>query len=641
MAPRLPRLQTLILADIENITDFGLFAILRACLQVEHLQAARCPNLLFVQHVPHPTEEVDESGYDSTENTDGEDVLMTDAALVQLDTFPSLKTLILISQPTAGDAAKLFPQLVSLQLTEVNDTTLTDQGFQMLSQVSVVDCSAMYNVRLTGNVSELTVRSCPRFQSLTCSHPPSILRFTECAGPVALSCPMTNLKMLELESCHEQFVSSLHDLLLESDATLKSLSLAHTAVTSQLLSGVTTFALTSLRLRDVKGLIRLDLNAETLSELVLEDLADLIDLNLRCSCLRTVTISRCPKISADAFISLSTQCPNIQEVAVNSCRMFTEIGIEHLALHSALFDTLILNDCPWVHKLQLASASLRVLRINACGELTIVALQAPNLVECTISGCLRLNSIDIAASEAHKYARIASCSALTKVSLNSVGLRELRCAETPQLKELLLNAPNLYSLQISRAALNFELLSHLVSQCPQLAVLSVSNLSELQRISIVSSSIERLHLAQSRSLTELHLECPRLKTLQISWCARLRDAALAAALKGAPNLEVLYLMYCVAVVGSWEAALADHSRLQTVILRACNGLLAYKLVNQSVSVVTIDRCDKLKQVAVETPALRMLRLQGCRVVESATVKSEQYRVITSSCPKLSKGVQTN
>ena len=93
-------------------------------------------------------------------------------------------------------------------------------------------------------------------------------------------------------------------------------------------------------------------------------------------------------------------------------------------------------------------------------------------------------------------------------------------------------------LQIVRTALNANDIQTIVETCTLLQELYLNNIKDSTILTFSSPSLLSFQVSQCRTLTNMMIQCPALHTLRLSWCARMKDAALVALLQGIPAIQV-------------------------------------------------------------------------------------------------------
>ncbi|XP_054818807.1 F-box/LRR-repeat protein 15 isoform X2 [Prosopis cineraria] len=289
--------------------------------------------------------------------------------------------------------------------------------------------------------------------------------------------------------------------------------------------------------------------------------------------------------------SVSLNLPRLQNIRLVHCRKFADLDLRTMMLSSIL-----VSNCPVLHRINITSSSLRKLALQKQDSLTTLALQCQSLQEVDLSECESLtNSICKVFSDG------GGCPMLSSLVLDNceVGLRSLNLGICPKLNTLNIEAPNMISLELkgcgglSEASINCPLLisldasfcSQLMDNCLSATTAScplIESLILMSCPSVGSDGLCSLHWLPNLTVLDLsytfltNLEpvfdsCAQLKVLKLQACKYLTDSSLEPLYKGGalPALQELDLSYGTLCQSAIEELLAWCTRLTHVSLNGC------------------------------------------------------------------------
>lgn len=322
-----------------------------------------------------------------------------------------------------------------------------------------------------------------------------------------------------------------------SDTSLLALGAAFAALRSVALAGCA--ALTdvgvSWLVERCRGLARLDLSrCAKLSDLALRAVGDNLPQ------LERLAVSACPRISARGLRHLARGCPRLAELDASCLPLLRDDasswpadtadqaeGVAAVAAYCLGLKRVDLTDCALVGDRALAALAaangLRELRVGGCAQLVTSAGVRTVLAVCrqlealALDGCVLVDDAAFASLDASSSLlslRLGGCSRVSDAALAALG----RCA--PQLRALDLSG----CLRVSDAGL--------------LALLSPSAATDSDRRRPPRpSTLQRLWLrglplVSAAAVAWLAVFAPRLLLLDVTACAAVPDASLAAVASG-------------------------------------------------------------------------------------------------------------
>ncbi|GMN63247.1 hypothetical protein TIFTF001_032316 [Ficus carica] len=182
----------------------------------------------------------------------------------------------------------------------------------------------------------------------------------------------------------------------------------------------------------------------------------------------------------------------------------------------------------------------------------------------------------------------------------------------------------------------------------------------VMRISIRCPQLETLSLKRS-NMAQALLNCPLLHDLDIGSCHKLSDAAIRSAATSCPQLESLDMSNCSCVsdetlreialncasLRDLDASYCPNISLESVRLPAlkvlkldsCEGITSASMAaiaySYSLEVLVLDNCSLLASVSLDLPCLQNIRLVHCRKFAELSLRSLKLSsIMVSNCPLL-------
>ncbi|KAI3864276.1 hypothetical protein MKX03_006109 [Papaver bracteatum] len=506
-------------------------------------------------------------------------------ALTAMASLRKLETLIL-GKGQLGDAFfQSLDECISLRTLSINDAALGN-GVQeipvnneKLRRLQIIKC----------RVLRISVR-CPQLETLS-------LKRTNMAHGM-LNCPQ--LQELDIGSCHKL-----------SDAGIRA------AVTSCPL-------LTSLDMS----------NCSCVSDETLREIAQ------ACANLHVLNASYCPNISLE-----SVRMPMLTVLKLVNCEGIASASMTAIAF-SSLLEVLELDNCGLLTAVSLYLPHLHTIRLVHCRKFADLSLRTPLLSSITISNCAALHRINITSNALQKLVLqkqeslktlVLKCNCLQEVDLTDCEALTNSICEgfsdeggCPVLKSLILdNCESLTAVKFSSTSLvslslvgcrgmaSLELKCPYLEQvhldgcdhleqaifCPVgLQSLNLGICPKLEALDIAAPLMVLLELKGCGVLSEASIRCPRLITLDASFCGQLKDDCLSATTAACPLIQTMILMSC-----------------QTI---GPDGLSSLRLLSHLTFLdLSYTFLLNLQPVFVSCLQLKVLKLQACKYLEDSSLEA--------------------
>ncbi|ONM06652.1 F-box/LRR-repeat protein 15 [Zea mays] len=372
--------------------------------------------------------------------------------------------------------------------------------------------------------------------------------------------------------------------------------------------------LTALTVNDASlgsGIQEVTVNHDGLRELhILKCRA--LRISVRCSQLQILSLRR----TGMAHVSLN--CPQLLELDFQSCHKLSDNAIRQAATACPLLAKLDMSSCSCVtdetlRDIASSCPSLSVLDASNCPNISFESVRLPMLIDLRLLSCEGITSASMAAiaySRLLEALQLDNCSLLTSVSL-----------DLPHLKNISL--------------------VHLRN--PVLSYIKVSRCSALHRVSITSTTLQKLVLQKQESLSSLSLQCHNLIDVDLTECESLTNAVCevfsdgggcpmlrSLILDNCENLSIVELnsssLSCLSLAGCRSMTLLRLScpNLQHVNLDGCDHLQSAAFCPVGLESLNLGICPKLSVLHIEAPNMSILELKGCGVLSKASI----------NCPRL-------
>ncbi|XP_026441204.1 F-box/LRR-repeat protein 15-like isoform X2 [Papaver somniferum] len=530
-------------------------------------------------------------------------------ALTAMASLRKLETLIL-GKGQLGDAFfQSLDNCISLRTLSINDAALGN-GVQeipvnneKLRHLQIIKC----------RVLRISVR-CPQLETLS-------LKRTNMAHGM-LNCPQ--LQELDIGSCHKL-----------SDAGIRA------AVTSCPL-------LTSLDMS----------NCSCVSDETLREIAQ------ACANLHVLNASYCPNISLE-----SVRMPMLTVLKLVNCEGITSASMTAIAF-SSLLEVLELDNCGLLTAVSLYLPHLHTIRLVHCRKFADLSLRTPLLSSITISNCAALHRINITSNSLQKLVLqkqeslktlVLKCNCLQEVDLTDCEALTNSICEgfsdeggCPVLKSLILdNCESLTAVKFSSTSLvslslvgcrgmtSLELKCRYLEQvhldgcdhleqatfCPVgLRSLNLGICPKLEALDIAAPLMVLLELKGCGVLSEASIRCPRLITLDASFCGQLKDDCLSATTAACPLIQTMILMSCQTIGpdGLSSLRLLSHLTFLDLSYTFLLNLQPVFLSCLQLKVLKLQACKYLEDYSLEAlykggalPSLRELDLSYGSICQSA------------------------
>lgn len=290
-----------------------------------------------------------------------------------------------------------------------------------------------------------------------------------------------------------------------------------------------------------------------------------------CSSLTLVDLVRCSRITDLSVNEIAMQCPLLQDIKLEGCRVSDEclltVGARcHLLKRLNLSCNEDVTD-KGLKALAKGCPLLEQLKLNECIGITDEGITA------IASSCSSLTLIDL-----------VRCSRITDLSINEIAI------QCPLLQEINLEG------------------------CHRITDVSISSLSK-------NSHLKRIDLSDSLNITDtsiinLSQGCTNLEDVYLNYCIKLTNEAVFAIARFCSKLKVIYLSRNVNITDEAIVKLAEGCReLEFVYIWRCDNL-----TNESV-VAFATNCPRLKLINlgrisnITDDAITHLA-KGCRELET-------------------------
>ncbi|KAI3811517.1 hypothetical protein L1987_21241 [Smallanthus sonchifolius] len=340
-----------------------------------------------------------------------------------------------------------------------------------------------------------------------------------------------------------------------------------------------------------------------------------VRISVRCPQLQTLSLKR----SSMAHAVLN--CPLLHDLDIASCHKLLDAAIRSAVTSCPLLESLDMSNCSCVsdetlREISSTCGNLHILNASYCPNISLESVRLPMLTVLKLHSCEGITSASMAAI-AYSYMlevlELDNCSLLTSVFLDLPRLQNIRLVHCRKFVDLSLRSLVLLSIK--------------VSNCPS-----------LQRINIVSNSLQKLVLQKQESLTCLELQCQSLQEVDLTDCESLTNSICEVFSDGSgcPMLKSLILDNCE----SLTAVEFCSNSLTSLSLAGCRGITSLELTCPYLEQMSLDGCDhleraicspvglrslnlgicpKLNTLKIEAPTMVLLELKGCGVLSEASI----------------------
>ncbi|KAD3068194.1 hypothetical protein E3N88_36074 [Mikania micrantha] len=356
-----------------------------------------------------------------------------------------------------------------------------------------------------------------------------------------------------------------------------------------------------------------------------------VRISVRCPQLQTLSLKR----SSMAHAVLN--CPLLHDLDIASCHKLLDAAIRSAVTSCPLLESLDMSNCSCVsdetlREISSTCGNLHILNASYCPNISLESVRLPMLTVLKLHSCEGITSASMAAI-AYSYMlevlELDNCSLLTSVFLDLPRLQNIRLVHCRKFVDLSLRSLVLLSIK--------------VSNCPS-----------LQRINIVSNSLQKLVLQKQESLTCLELQCQSLQEVDLTDCESLTNSICEVFSDGnrCPMLKSLILDNCE----SLTAVEFCSNSLTSLSLAGCRGITSLELSCPYLEQVSLDGCDhleraicspvglrslnlgicpKLNTLKIEAPTMVLLELKGCGVLSEASINCPMLTSLDASfCSQL-------
>ena len=334
--------------------------------------------------------------------------------------------------------------------------------------------------------------------------------------------------------------------------------------------------------------------------------------------IRELDFTNCGKWLSDAFLTpLVQQNKQLKKLSLRSChsKRITDSSMLAIVKNCAVIEELILDDCSWFtpNTFSLVGGNcklLKILSLRSCYSIDDQSLAA------VLKSCLHLRELHL------RHCRQIGGEILDVVGESCKELRVLdfsRCSQVSDVTALRLVTgckfiEDLNLTQTSLSNWSFRLIGNAYGNSLRSARLAATEVDDdvIENIAVTNQN--------------------RLKTIDLSFCKRIRDGALKALSETCQKLRILDLTACPNLSGKGIEAIGRNCRLLTELtLEDCPWLKSETLL------LLATRCKYLKKVNVKgcgqiedraliamakkNNALESLNISGCHKTTTSAIRS--------------------
>ncbi|XP_058108585.1 F-box/LRR-repeat protein 15-like isoform X2 [Magnolia sinica] len=337
------------------------------------------------------------------------------------------------------------------------------------------------------------------------------------------------------------------------------------------------------------------------------------DIALSCPNLRVLDASYCPNISLE-----SVRLPMLTDLKLHNCEGITSASMASVS-HSYMLEDLDLDCCGLLTSVSLDLPHLQNISLVHCRKFVDLNLRSPVLSSITVSNCPALHRINITSNSLQKLV-LQKQESLTTVSLQCHSLQEVDLTECGSLTNSICEVFSdgggcrmLRSLVLDNCEVGLRSLN--LGICPKLSVLQID-----------APYMSGLELKGCGVLSQASINCPRLTSLDASFCSQLQDDCLSATATSCPLIESLILMSCPSIGLDGLSSLRRLPHL-TLIDLSYTFLMNLQPVFESclqLKVLKLQACKYLTNTSLDAlykngalPSLRELDLSYGSICQSA------------------------
>ncbi|KAL3869332.1 hypothetical protein ACJMK2_042026 [Sinanodonta woodiana] len=446
------------------------------------------------------------------------------------------------------------------------------------------------------------------------------LKFGECVNTSCLPLNMPSLRKLHLYDCRDILEQEFIDGLLYGRKVVRFTGLGTlTEIQEQEIpfkDGIGVPELESLTLHDISGLYgdflshhlgifpKLTVITITkcrfLKDLRAISLTSLCQLRLEsCPALTDLTVSDCSSLQTldVKWCGMVKQCM----VSADALKMvdFTGTSFYHFSIMSKTLVTLHLKGvCTMTdHTLHIRCPSLHTLSIDKCDRLTDEAFSkiiqiSPKLSSLTIQSNLSLCYLVLPVG-------IEKC-----VLTNMKKLNQIQAEKPIKIKHLTLN-----HLPKFRPHLRMSLLRDCMNTLQTLEVRAIRGETTM---TLMLENLESLTLDQGIALSELVVQCQKLKTLRIQGCPKLKKLSLQ--IKKLSQIQI-YQSTPLFALRTLVLHVSNITYLAHVLAYYCPKLEALEILGSKIS------AGQLQSLGRALPSLKVISLSSCNVNDQTVNQS--------------------
>ncbi|ONM06636.1 F-box/LRR-repeat protein 15 [Zea mays] len=307
----------------------------------------------------------------------------------------------------------------------------------------------------------------------------------------------------------------------------------------------------------------------------------------------------------ESFFQALAECPLLTALTVNDASLGS--GIQEVTVnHDGLRELHILK-CRAL-RISVRCSQLQILSLRRTG-MAHVSLNCPQLLELDFQSCHKLsdNAIRQAATACPLLAKLdmSSCSCVTDETLQLIGLlchlwQALQLDNCSLLTSVSLDLPHLKNISL----VHLRKFADLNLRSPVLSYIKVSRCSALHRVSITSTTLQKLVLQKQESLSSLSLQCHNLIDVDLTECESLTNAVCEVFSDG-----------------------GGCPMLRSLILDNCENLSIVELNSSSLSCLSLAGCRSMTLLRLSCPNLQHVNLDGCDHLQSAAFCPEKDKLV--------------
>ncbi|EFC43458.1 predicted protein [Naegleria gruberi] len=495
----------------------------------------------------------------------------------------------------------------------------------------------------------------------------------------------TNLKKVSIDQCKSLTGLQISNSLLVDELKFRSSNIAYVNL-SQLINSLPKlreFELFDCQSGETNKTVTF--NSDIMRKIIILMCNDIINLEVLCSNLRSMSVDLCANI--EKLILKSPKLENLQMFAlpqsatpklkhlfvesdhIQSLNLQKILSLEQIAVKCKSLDSLNVSNlhqlrrletgpCPKLEKLALGSVfllfddhlvsniiskcpNISMLSISNSVSLNDVSLgvlcnNLPNLQALVISNCQRLWNVNIQSSVL-KGIQISDCHLLKYLNLKSENLNKLFIRNCPNVEDSTFDNLSAFSPNIKFVELvNCSMLKSPHLKLPQLVDLHFRECAQLEVPTITSEYLKKLLIVSCTKFSHFNAQSATLSEILLSECPNLNEANLTKSLSQTENIQAIVFDKCKAL----RAPQLNLDNLKLVRFTSCNNLVNPKInIRGNLSVLSFQHCDNIKIEKLSTNItgqnIDNIEITECKGMTKLSCDLPTKSLSVSGCSKLS------